>query len=87
MFDALDKCPEQEQGDILAFITNIGTLQIGCHVKVFVSSLYEMGIAKSLEDKQIPAIEIRAENVVSDTEVFVRSQVRKLQSRQHGKTL
>ena len=87
VFDALDECPEQERGDILAFIANIVTAQIRCHVKVFVTSRYEMDIAKAFEDKQIPTIQIRAENVASDIEVFARTQVEKLQAGQHGKTL
>jgi hypothetical protein len=87
VLDALDECPEQERGSILAFITNIVTSQIGCNVKVFVTSRYEMDIAKAFEDKQMPTIKIRAENVASDIEAFTRSQVEKLQAGQHGKTL
>jgi hypothetical protein len=87
VFDALDECPEQERGGILAFITNIVTAQIKCHVKVFVTSQYKMDIAKAFKDKQIPTIQIRAENVAGDIEVFARSQVEKLQAGQHGKTL
>lgn len=87
VLDALDECPEQERGGILAFITNIVTAQIGCHVKVFVTSRHEMDIAKAFEDKQMPTIQILAENVAGDIEIFARSQVEKLQAGQHGKTL
>ncbi|RAR13708.1 ankyrin repeat-containing protein [Stemphylium lycopersici] len=85
--DALDECPEQERGGILAFITNIVTAQITCHVKVFVTSRYETDIAKAFEDKQIPTIQIRAENVAGDIEIYARSQVEQLQAGKHGKTL
>ncbi|KAH9862833.1 hypothetical protein J1614_010926 [Plenodomus biglobosus] len=87
VFDALDECPEQERGGILAFITNIITAQIGCRVKVFVTSRHETDIAKAFEDKQIPTIQIQAENVAGDIEIFVRSQVEQLQAGRYGKTL
>jgi hypothetical protein len=87
VFDALDECPEQERGAILGFITGIATAPIPCHVKVFVTSRKEMDIAKAFEDKRIPTIQIRAENVAADIETFARSQVEKLQAGEHGKTL
>lgn len=87
VFDALDECPEQERGDILAFITGIVTAQVRCHVKVFVTSRNEMDIAKAFSDKHIPTIQILTENVTADIETFARSQVEKLQAGEHGKTL
>jgi hypothetical protein len=87
VFDALDECPEQERKDVLGFITGIVTAPTSCCVKVFVTSRREMDIAKAFEDKHIPTIQIRAENVASDIETFVRSQVEKLRIGEHGKTL
>lgn len=87
VFDALDECPEQKRGAILGFITSIATAAIPCHVKVFVTSRREMDIAKAFEDKRIPTIQIRAENVAADIETFARSQVEKLRDGEHGKTL
>ncbi|KAF1832007.1 ankyrin, partial [Decorospora gaudefroyi] len=45
-----------------------------------------MDIAKAFEDKQLPTIQIRAENVAGDIEIFARSQVEQLQAGQHGNT-
>jgi hypothetical protein len=87
VIDALDECPEQERGDILAFITGIVTAPVRCHVKVFVTSRNEMDIAKAFGDRHIPTIQIQTENVNADIETFVRIQVEKLQAGEHGKTL
>ncbi|KAI1560042.1 Ankyrin repeat protein [Pyrenophora tritici-repentis] len=87
VFDALDECPEQERGDILGFITGIVRAQVGCQVKVFVTSRNEMDIAKAFGDKHIPTIQIQTENVTADIEAFARSQVTKLQAGENGKTL
>ena len=87
VFDALDECPEQEREAILGFITSIATAPIPCYVKVFVTSRREMDIAKALEDKRTPTIQIRAENVAADIKTFARSQVEKLRAGKHGKTL
>jgi hypothetical protein len=46
-----------------------------------------MDIAEAFEDKRIPTIQIRAENVAADIETFARSQVEKLRAGEHGKTL
>jgi hypothetical protein len=87
VFDALDECPERERKDILGFITSIVTTPTPCRVKVFVTSRREMDIAKAFEDKHIPTIQIRAENVAADIETFARSQVEKFRIGEHGKTL
>jgi hypothetical protein len=87
VFDAVDECPEQDRGDILGFITSIVTAQVGCQVKVFVTSRREMDITKAFGDKHIPTIQIHTENVTADIETYARSQVEKLQAGEHGKTL
>ncbi|KAF2194066.1 hypothetical protein K469DRAFT_505827, partial [Zopfia rhizophila CBS 207.26] len=87
VFDALDECPEQERKDIISFITNIVTTRVPCCVKVFVTSRREMDIAKAFEDKHIPTVQIRAENVTADIQTFARNQVEKLRKGEHGKTL
>lgn len=87
VFDALDECPERERGDILGFITGIVTAQVGCQVKVFVTSRHEMDIAKAFGDQHIPTIQIQTENVTADIETYARNQVEKLQAGEHGKTL
>lgn len=87
VFDALDECSEQEREAILGFITGIATATVPCYVKVFVTSRREMDIAKAFEDKRIPTIQIRAENVAADIKTFARSQVEKLRAGEHGKTL
>ncbi|KAF2022482.1 hypothetical protein EK21DRAFT_119716 [Setomelanomma holmii] len=87
VFDALDECPEQERKDILSFITSIVTVPGPCSVKVFVTSRKRMDIAKAFEDRSIPTIPIRADNVAADIEAFARSQVEKLRTGEHGKTL
>ena len=87
VFDALDECLEQERKDILSFITGIVTVPGPCCVKVFVTSRREMDIAKAFEDRCIPTIPIRADNVAADIEAFARSQVEKLRAGEHGKTL
>lgn len=46
-----------------------------------------MDITKAFEDKHIPTIQLLAENVAADIEIFVRSQVEKLRTGEHGKTL
>jgi hypothetical protein len=80
VFDAIDECPEQEREAILGFITGIVAASILCHVKVFATSRREMDIAEAFEDKRIPTIQIRAENVAADIETFARA-------REHGKRL
>jgi hypothetical protein len=87
VFDALDECPERERKDIISFITSIVTAQVSCRIKVFVTSRRESDILKAFEDKHIPTIQIRAENVAADIETFARSQVEKLRAGEHGKTL
>ncbi|KAH6621900.1 ankyrin repeat-containing domain protein [Boeremia exigua] len=87
VFDALDECPEQERGNIIGFITGIVTIQSGCQVKVFVTSRYEMDIAKAFGDMCIPTIHIRVAEITADIEVFARSRVEKLMAGEHGKTL
>jgi hypothetical protein len=87
VFDALDECPEQERRDVLGFITGIVTAQIGCQVKVFVTSRREMDIAKAFEDKNVSTIQIRAESVAADIVTFARSQVEKLRNGVNGNTL
>lgn len=87
VFDALDECPEQERMDILGFITSAVTAPVNCSVKVFVTSRRKMDIAKAFEDKNIPTIQIQAENVANDIETFARGQVEKLRRGEHGKTL
>lgn len=87
VFDALDECPERERKDILGFITSVVTAPISCRVRVFTTSRREMDIAKAFEDKNIPTIQVQAENVVTDIENFARSQVQKLRKGEHGKTL
>jgi hypothetical protein len=87
VFDALDECPEQERKAILGFITGMATASIPCDVKVFATSRREMDIAEAFEDKRIPTIQIRAENVAADIETFARSQVDKLRAGEHGKRL
>ena len=85
--DALDECPEQDREEVLRFVTGIVTAQIPCRVKVFITSRREMDIAKAFEDKHIPIVQIRAENVATDIETFVRSQVEKLRKGEYGKAL
>jgi hypothetical protein len=87
VFDALDECPEQERETILGFVTGIVAASIPCRVKVFATSRREMDIAEAFEDKRIPTIQIRAENVAADIETFARSQVEKLRAGEHGKRL
>lgn len=87
VFDALDECPERERRDILGFVTGIVTALGPCCVKVFATSRREMDIAKAFEDKNIPTIQIGAENVAADIKTFARGQVEKLRAGQNGKTL
>jgi ankyrin repeat domain-containing protein 50 len=87
VFDALDECEEKERVAILRFITGIVTQPISCQIKVFVTSRREMDIQKAFEDKCIPTIQIRAENVAADIETFARSQVETLWSGRDGRTL
>ncbi|PSN60762.1 hypothetical protein BS50DRAFT_639822 [Corynespora cassiicola Philippines] len=87
VFDALDECPEQERQDILGFITSLVTVQIPGRIKVFVTSRKEMDIVAAFQEKQIPTIQISAENVATDIENFTRSQVEKLRKGEHGKML
>ncbi|KAF2738866.1 ankyrin, partial [Polyplosphaeria fusca] len=46
-----------------------------------------MDIAKAFEDKNIPTIQIQAENVARDIEIFARGRVETLRKGEHGKTL
>ncbi|RMZ90014.1 hypothetical protein DV736_g2766, partial [Chaetothyriales sp. CBS 134916] len=87
VFDALDECPERERHHIIRFITEIVTARFSCCVKVFVTSRKEMDIAKAFEDRHIPTVQIQAENIAADIEIFVRSEVEMLQKGAHGKTL
>jgi hypothetical protein len=87
VLDALDECPEQNREEVLRFVTGIVTTRIPCRVKVFITSRREMDIAKAFEDKHIPIVQIRAENVAADIETFARSQVEKLRTGEHGKAL
>ncbi|KAH8726167.1 hypothetical protein GQ44DRAFT_187871 [Phaeosphaeriaceae sp. PMI808] len=87
VFDALDECPKRERKDILSFVTGVVTALVPCRVKVFATSRREMDIAKAFQDKNIPTIQIQAENVVTDIQTFARSQVEKLRTGEHGKAL
>jgi predicted transposase YbfD/YdcC len=73
VFNTLDKYLEQEQKDILSFITSIITVLGLCCVKVFVTSWREIDIAKAFKDRRIPTIPIQANNVAANIEAFVRS--------------
>ncbi|KAF2198441.1 hypothetical protein GQ43DRAFT_474528 [Delitschia confertaspora ATCC 74209] len=46
-----------------------------------------MDIVKAFEDQHIPAVQVRAENLAADIELFVRNQVQKLRNGEYGKTL
>jgi hypothetical protein len=87
IFDALDECPERQRSGILEFITGVVTTRSVCRVKIFATSRREMDIARAFEDKMIPTIQVRAENVATDIETFVSSQVETLRRGEHGKTL
>lgn len=87
VLDALDECPEEERGNILGFITGIVTAQIGCRVKVFVTSRPETDITRAFEDYNVPTVQILAGNVTADIEAFARSQVKQLRDGKNGKTL
>ncbi len=51
VFNAIDKCPEQEREGILGFITSIVDIKTPCHVKVFVTSRREINIVEAFENK------------------------------------
>ncbi|KAF2727145.1 hypothetical protein EJ04DRAFT_570650 [Polyplosphaeria fusca] len=87
ILDALDECPEHQQSGILEFITGVVTTRTLCRVNIFATSRREMDIAKAFEDKKIPIIQVQAENIASDIEIFAHSQVETLQKGEHGKTL
>lgn len=87
VFDALDECREEERDSLLRFITEIVTLQIPCAVKVFVTSRREMDIARAFELEHVPTVPIKADSVAADIQTFTRSQVEKLRTGKHGKTL
>ena len=79
VLDALDECTLDQRKDLTEFILSIvnttSTSTSQGIVKLFVASRKEPDIERAFQQKSIPMIEVEAERVNSDIEVYVRAQV------------
>ena len=82
--DALDECPREERDKIIGFIT---TCVSNLHAKALVASRREGDILEAFQSSNIPKIEIQADNVMGDIQIFVCDEVKRLREGYHGKRL
>ena len=76
MVDALDECILDERKNLCQFflsITNTSTSH--GTIKLFITSRKEPDIEKTFKQNVIPTIEIEAEKVDRDIEVYVKAQI------------
>jgi hypothetical protein len=85
VIDALDECPELERQHIIGFVTRV-TEYLPC-TKVFITSRRESDIVRAFNKSSTPTIQIKAKNIATDIESFVRSEVKKLRKGYYGKKL
>ena len=76
VLDALDECPLDQRKDLCEFILSLTTTpSTSGIVKIFVTSRKEPDIERAFEQNSIPIIEVEAEKVNSDIEVYVKAQL------------
>lgn len=77
VLDALDECTLDQRKDICKFILSIANTTNTSQgiVKLFVTSRKESDIERAFQQNSIPTIEVKAEKVNSDIEVYVKAQI------------
>ncbi|OCL11618.1 hypothetical protein AOQ84DRAFT_422946, partial [Glonium stellatum] len=85
IIDALDECPRDERHKILQFVTEIVN-KLPC-AKIFVTSRRESDIVDAFQSNETPTIQIKAESVAADIELFAKDEVSRLRKIQGGKRL
>lgn len=85
VIDALDECPKDKRHQIIGFLTKV--LRSIRRAKVFITSRKESDIAEAFQREETPVIEILAENVSEDINVYVCSEVKRLREGYNGKRL
>lgn len=85
VIDALDECPKRERPDIIGSVIKIVNA-LPC-IKVFITSRRELDIVDVFENGSTPTIQIKAESVAEDIELYVREEVMKLRKGHYGKRL
>lgn len=88
IIDALDECLEAERHAVLRFIRGMVSQDSGLPcAKVFVTSRREADIEEAFTQVAAPVLKIEAGDVASDIEMYVRDEVERLRSGDHGKKL
>lgn len=83
--DALDECPKDERSNIIQFISEI-TKELA-HIKVFVTSRWEMDIVDAFKSNNTPTIKIKADSVAADIQTYVTAATTQLRKGRFGKRL
>ena len=73
VLDALDECALEKREAVLEFIIKLRT-QLS-HVRIFVTSRREHDIEQAFLLEGVPTIQIEAENVNEDVQMFVNGKV------------